>query len=135
MISRQCEAFMGNDSLFLERFLVNPRLYNSLGVALARAPEAVLLCGRILRGDLCFFRNPDGNFIARIICFWQVQDANNMLAQVDQLTQVDADSLRLWDRGRTVTKFIDVDLLIDAVMFYESSPNIVRVIVPLGATL
>ena len=125
ILSRQIQAFKGDESLFKKEYIVNPSEAKFYGTALERSSAAVLKCGQIRKSDFLYLHS---DAVVRAIDFWHVPETDTIAARVEKCMQT-AGSHNCWTpSGEHIV--IDTADIVDAVTWCASG-NGVRIIPPM----
>ena len=92
-----------------------------------RSDEALLPCGKIFTHDLVVTSSSN---VAKVLSFWQLPDCEDIYVQLHAYEKVPEMPLR-WRKSASNIELRDVSSIIEAVSYYEPSPDLVVVAMPL----
>jgi len=132
MLNRQCEAIRGGtETLFARQYIINPWSVNFAGVNFRASKQAVLPCGSLFAGDVLILVDGRVGLLER---FWMQGGDDVIVAQIALYAPCETKDNQ-WDHSNTSTVAINVDSIVDAVMWFTTSDSTIQVIVPVCATL
>jgi hypothetical protein len=131
IVTNQCEAMKGNKgSLFSEVFLVPPIKRVCInGIEFLEAVQAALPCGAVRRGDIVSLKTGD---IGEVDHFWSNSDQTNIVVRL-MVFHADPEDPTSLDVSMPTTKVVDIDEILDGVMWANRGDHRIRIILPFRA--
>ena len=126
MVTRMCESFIGDASLFKHSFLVSPKVGQMHGQRIFTSTKAVLFCGLLNINDIVF-ANTAAVLVGRIEKFWECN--NTIVVCIASFSKIGGDS-RFWADDAPITIFVASDSIVDAVPWRRCENGAIRIIPP-----
>jgi hypothetical protein len=123
VINKQCHQFVQGVDLFKRDFLHLPRTIVG-SPAVLRSVDAVLSCGLLHRGDICWLRDAR---VGRIAMFYAIDDT--IIVDFSIFEFLDGEPTTL-DESRQSRMFIDSNVVVDAVSWFQSNVGVITIVIP-----
>ena len=122
VVNQQVEQLINGVDLYKETFLVQPAAIGNTGVR--KSSRAVCRCGELRRGDFVMFRGP---LCGRATSFYELNGSIVVCADVFEMINND---ISVYAQERHRSSFFHADDVVDAVLYFEQSPGIIKICVP-----
>ena len=129
LVNRHCNAVINpSNSLFQKEFMHAPK--TDVENDLLKSRMITSECGLLRYGDYVYLRVGQ---VAKVKAFWKSMNSP-IVAEVEAYTPIDEHQY-LWSTSDPVTKFVDIANIVDAIMWSQHELEVVRVILPVAASL
>ena len=127
VLNKSIVQILDGHDLYKEAFLVAPVTSIELAsVVFRRSRKCVLRIGLVSAGDLII--NDEGD-VAKVLSVFQQSIEDELLLEVDVYPSINGDT-RCRARDRSHRRFFKASSIIDVLIWYEDSPNIIRCAIP-----
>ena len=127
VLNKSMVQILDGHDLYNEAFLVAPVTSIELAsVVFRRSRKCVLRIGLVSAGDLII--NDEGD-VAKVLSVFQQSIEDELLLEVDVYPSINGDTrCRATDKNHR--RFFKASSIIDVLIWYEDSPNIIRCAIP-----
>jgi hypothetical protein len=131
MLNKQCDALASQHSLFLSKFLVQPKVVTFMGVEFLHSTSALMHCGIVFTNDLVW---TSCGSVGSVIGFWAKRDLINIIINLNVYAPLGNNR---WDPAVVRAMSVDSEDVYDTVMYAPDGDlgNVVRVVPPVRASL
>ena len=131
MLNKQCDALSSQHSLFLRKFLIQPKVVTLMGVELLHSKSALMHCGNVFTNDIVW--TSDGS-VGTVLGFWATHDMANIILNLDVYAPLGNNR---WDTTVVRAMSVDSEDVYDTVMYALDGGvgNVLRVVPPIRASL
>ena len=126
VLNTHMQQIIDGHDLFRASFLNHPAAVTLNGIAFHRARSGVVRIGHVLRGDVVITKDAR---VGKILSLWQRVADDHSFLEVDSYPCVNGNlGIRATTRG--TVDFVDADDVVDALVYIEESPGIIRFSIP-----
>jgi hypothetical protein len=126
VVNKAIEQVIDGFDLYKVQFMVRPTAAEIAGHAFRRSSHIVAIIGPLAAGDMVITH--DG-VVGSIIGFWQQSDDATIYAEIDAHECI-GNNTQVRSMYRTQRMFIDIAMIVDALIWVMESPAIIRISIP-----